>query len=255
MCFSLPTSEAERHTVAVTGLSGVTGRNRLLDALQADACALLKPHLKEFALDQGALLQEQGEKIEYVYFPQSGMISLLAVLKHGDAIETATVGREGAVGAMSGLGLRISFTRARVQMPGVALRIATARFQKAIEESAGIRDAVIRYNELLLVQVQQAAACNALHDVQQRLCRWLLQTRDRTDTDIIPYTQEFLAQILGVRRTTVSQIARQLQKSGAIRYHRGRIEITDRKKLENAACECYGIVRRQTEQYLPRVRD
>ena len=241
--------------VAATGLSSVTGRNRLLDALHADACALLEPHLKEFALDQGALLQEQGEKIEYVYFPQSGMISLLAVMTHGDAIETATVGREGAVGAMSGLGMRISFTRATVQMPGVALRIATSRFQEAVEESAPIRNIVVRYNELLLVQVQQAAACNALHDVQQRLCRWLIQTRDRTDTDIIPYTQEFLAQILGVRRTTVSQIARQLQKSGAIRYHRGRIEITDRKKLENAACECYAIVRRQTEQYLPRVRE
>jgi CRP-like cAMP-binding protein len=156
------------------------------------------------------------------------------VMTQGDAIETATAGREGAVGAMSGLGIRISFTRARVQMPGVALRIATARFQEAVQETAAIRDIVIRYNELLLVQVQQAAACNALHDVQQRLCRWLIQTRDHTDTDIIPYTQEFLAQILGVRRTTVSQIARQLQKSGAIRYHRGRIEITDRRKLEQA---------------------
>jgi CRP-like cAMP-binding protein len=255
MGFSLPTSQAGGQAVPTTGLSSVTGFNRLLDALHADACALLEPHLKEFALDQGALLQEQGEKIEYVYFPQSGMISLLAVMKHGDAIETATVGREGAVGAMVGLGLRISFTRARVQMPGVALRIATPRFQEAVEKSSAIRDVTLRYNELLLVQVQQAAACNALHDVQQRLCRWLIQTRDRTDTDIIPYTQEFLAQILGVRRTTVSQIARQLQQSGAIRYHRGRIEVTDRKKLENAACECYAIVRKQTERYLPRVRE
>jgi CRP-like cAMP-binding protein len=240
--------------VAVTGPSGVMGRNRLLDALHADACALLERHLKEFALVQGALLQEQGENIDYVYFPQSGLISLLAVMSHGDAIETATVGREGAVGAMSGLGLRISFTRAMVQISGAALRIPTARFQAAVKESAAIRDIVVRYNELLLVQVQQAAACNALHDVEQRLCRWLIQTRDRTDTDVIPYTQEFLAQILGVRRTTVSQIARSLQKAGAIRYHRGRIEITDRRRLEQSACECYAIVRRQTEEYLPRAK-
>jgi CRP-like cAMP-binding protein len=234
--------------------SSITGQNRLLSALHEDACALLSPYLKEYALDQGVVLQEQGERIEYVYFPRSGMISLLAVMRAGDAIEVATVGREGAVGAISGLGLRIAFTRAAVQMPGVALRLPTARFQAATEESPAIRDVVIRYNELLLVQVQQAAACNALHDVEQRLCRWLLQTRDLTDTDVIPYTQEFLAQILGVRRTTVSQIARSLQKAGAIRYRRGRIEISDRKRLEQSACECYAIVRRQTESYLPRAK-
>jgi CRP-like cAMP-binding protein len=231
------------------------GRNRLLDALHADACKLLEPDLKAVPLEQNALLQEQGERINYVYFPQSGMISLLAVMRQGDAIETATVGREGAVGAMTGLGLRISFTRAVVQMSGMALRISSKRFQEAVEQSPVIRDIVTRYNELLLVQVQQAAACNALHDVQQRLCRWLMQTRDRTDADVIPYTQEFLAQILGVRRTTVSQIARALQNEGAIQYHRGRIEITDRKKLERCACECYAIVRRQIEQYLPRATE
>jgi len=226
-------------------------RNRLLAALRPAEIVLLQPHLKEIQLEQGVLLQEQGERIERVYFPHSGMISLLAVMDQGNAVETATIGREGAVGAMSGLGPRRAFTRAVVQMPGVGTQIATTKFQSIVEQSTAIRDIVVRYNEVLLAQVQQSAACNALHEAEARFCRWLLQSRDRSDSDIVPITQEFLAQMLGVRRTTVTLVAQSLQDAELLRYRRGRIEILDRAGLEQRACECYRVVSQELEQYLP----
>lgn len=225
--------------------------NRLLAALRPDEIALLQPHLKEIQLTQGAMLQEQGERIERVFFPHSGMISLVAVMRQGNSIETATIGREGAVGAMSGLGPRHAFTRAVVQMPGIGSQIATSKFQSIVEQSPAIRDIVVRYNEVLLAQVQQSAACNALHEAEARFCRWLLQSRDRSDSDIVPITQEFLAQMLGVRRTTVTLVAQSLQDDGLLRYRRGRVEILDRAGLEERACECYQVVSREIEQYLP----
>lgn len=226
-------------------------RNRLLAALRPTELALLQPHLKEVQLEQGVILQEQGERIERVYFPNSGMISLLAVMDQGNAVETATVGREGAVGAMSGLGPRRAFTRAVVQMPGMGMQIATPKFQSIVEQSPAIREIVVRYNEVLLAQVQQSAACNALHEAEARFCRWLLQSRDRSDSDIVPITQEFLAQMLGVRRTTVTLVAQSLQDAELLRYRRGRIEILDRNGLESRACECYRVVSQELEQYLP----
>lgn len=225
--------------------------NRLLAALRPAEIALLQPHLKEIQFAQGTMLQEQGERIERVFFPHSGMISLVAVMRQGNSIETATIGREGAVGAMSGLGPRHAFTRAVVQMPGIGSQIATAKFQSIVEQSSAIRDIVVRYNEVLLAQVQQSAACNALHEAEARFCRWLLQSRDRSDNDIVPITQEFLAQMLGVRRTTVTLVAQSLQDGGLLRYRRGRVEILDRPGLEERACECYKVVSREIEQYLP----
>jgi CRP-like cAMP-binding protein len=207
--------------------------------------------LKEVELGQGALLHEQGELIERVYFPNSGMISLLAVMEHGNAVETATIGREGAVGATAGLGPRHAFTRAVVQMPGSASQISTSKFQAVVTASSPIRDIIVRHNEVLLAQVQQSAACNALHEAESRFCRWLLQSRDRSDNDVVPITQEFLAQMLGVRRTTVTLVAQSLQDAGLLRYRRGRIEILDRSTLEGRACECYRVVRRTIEQHLP----
>jgi CRP-like cAMP-binding protein len=226
-------------------------RNRLLAALGPEHIGLLAPQLSEVELEQGAMLQEQGERIERVYFPHSGMISLVAVMQQGNAVETATVGREGAVGAMSGLGPRHAFTRAVVQMPGMASQIATGKFQAIVRQSTAIRDIVVHYNEILLAQVQQSAACNALHEAEARFCRWLLQSRDRSDSDVVPITQEFLAQMLGVRRTTVTLVAQSLQDDGLLRYRRGRIEIIDRPGLEARACECYSVVRREIEQHLP----
>jgi CRP-like cAMP-binding protein len=228
-----------------------TQANRLLDSLSAADAALVAPHIKPFDMVQGTLLQEQGEQINYVYFPISGMISLLAVMRQGNSVETATVGREGAVGAMSGFGPRHAFTRGVVQVDGMALRITAARFQEAMRKSAALREVVVRFNEGLLAQVQQTAACNALHEVDERLCRWLLQTQDRAGGNHIALTHEFLSQMLAVRRTTVTLVARSLQKAGAIKYRRGKIEIVDRRKLEKRACECYEVVSQEIEKHLP----
>ena len=225
-----------------------TQHNRLLSALSPAELELLTPHLKEVVLEQGAVLQEQGERVDHVYFPGDCIISLIAVMRQGDAIETATVGREGAIGLLSGHGPRRAHTRAVVQVSGSAMRIAAPRFRKVAEESQAIRDMIGRYGEVLLIQVQQTAACNALHDVEERLSRWLLQARDRVDDNTIRLTHEFLSQMLGVRRPTVTVVARMLQDAGLIRYHRGHIEIIDRRGLEARACECYTVIRREIDQ-------
>jgi CRP-like cAMP-binding protein len=225
--------------------------NRLLDSLSPGDFALLKPHLKPHVMTQSVLLHDQGDQIDYIYFPHSGMVSLLAVMKQGNSVEIATVGREGAVGAMAGFGPRHAFTRAIVQADGMASRITTVKFQESLKKSADLRETIVRFNEGLLAQVQQTAACNALHELEERLCRWLLQTQDRTGGDIITLTHEFLSQMLAVRRTTVTLVARALQKAGAIKYRRGKIEIVDRGKLERRACECYFVVSREIESHLP----
>jgi CRP-like cAMP-binding protein len=237
-------------------LDRTTGRrNLLLAALPAADLALLTPHLKPAALTQGIVLQEQGEAIDEVHFPDDGIISLLAVMQQGNAIELATIGFEGAVGSLSGLGPRRSHTRAVVQVPGHGQRIPAARFRKAAEESEAIRNIVVRYGEMLLIQVQQTAACNALHPVEARLSRWLLQARDRLQSNTIQLTHEFLSQMLGVRRTTVTVVANSLQIAGLIRYHRGQIEIVDRAGLEAKACECYEAIRRQIDQVAPEMHN
>jgi CRP-like cAMP-binding protein len=230
----------------------ITGRrNLLLAALPAADLGLLTPHLKPVVFEQGVLLQEEGEVVDEVYFPQDGIISLLAVMQQGNAIELATIGFEGSVGSLAGLGPRRSHTRAVVQVPGAGLRIPAARFRKAAEESEAVRNIIVRYGEMLLIQVQQTAACNALHAVEARLSRWLLQARDRVQSNTILLTHEFLSQMLGVRRTTVTVVANALQQAGLIRYHRGHIEILDRAGLEAKACECYEAIRRQIDQVTP----
>jgi CRP-like cAMP-binding protein len=229
------------------------GRNRLIAALSSADRSLLDPHLETVTLEQGTLLQRASAPIEQVYFPHEGMISLLAVMSDGQAIETATVGNEGAVGAMSGFGTRLSFTRAVVQAPVIASRISSAEFRIAIQASVTLRNLMVAYNEVLLAQVQQTAACNALHTMEARLARWLLQTRDRTESDTLPLTQEFLSEMLGVQRTTVNSVVKKLEDAGVILHRRGRIEIADRKGLEAAACECYRIVRGQLSAALPEI--
>jgi CRP-like cAMP-binding protein len=231
-----------------TNKHGPNGRNRLLGALEPADFSLLAPNLKDVSLTQGEVLQEPGEPFTQVYFPQVGMISLLAVMQNGTAVETATVGREGAVGVSAGLGSRIAPHRSVVQIEGVAARISTAQFQAATDNSPSLKKLVVRYIDYLMMMVQQSAGCNALHPLETRLCRWLLQTRDRNESDHLPLTQEFLSQMLGVRRTTLTLVARELQSAGLIRYSRGKIEILNRPGLEASACECYGAVRRHAEE-------
>jgi CRP-like cAMP-binding protein len=199
------------------------------------------------SLPQGLVLQEQEALVEDVYFPSSGVISLISVMEGGEVVETATVGREGAVGAFGGLGPWRAFTRAVVQVPGAAAVISVARFQAAAGQSSRIRNLILRYKETLLAQVQQTAACNALHPLEARLARWLLQTLDRADDPALPLTQDLMARMLAVRRTTVTLIAGQLQEAGLISYRRGHLHVLDRSRLEETACECYGTIRRRTD--------
>ncbi len=194
------------------------------------------------------MLNEPGDEPDRVWFPHTGMVSLLAVMSDGKAVETATVGREGVVGAMAGLGQHIPLTRGVVQVRLVASRAAAAPFRRAVQASPLLREMIVRYNDLLLGQVQVTAACNALHPIQKRLARWILQTRDRIDSDIVPLTQELLSEMLGVRRSSVSEIAGRLQATGLIRYSRGAIEILNRRALEAASCECYAVIRDQSSQ-------
>lgn len=234
----------------MTALSaaGSHGQNRLLAALRPADFAILAPSLKDGRFKQGAVLQEAGEPINLVYFPKNGMISLLAVMEGGNAIETATVGREGAVGVMAGLwGAGSATGRAVVQIEGVFSTISPAHFQDAVGQSRAIRDLMSRYNDTQITLVYQVAGCNALHQAAARLCRWLLQTRDRSDSDTLSLTHEFLSEMLGVQRTTVTILARELQSLGLINYRRGRIEILDRHGLEQKACECYDTARRRIE--------
>jgi CRP-like cAMP-binding protein len=224
-----------------------TGRNRLLAALQPQDLALLAPHFKDLHFKQDVVLQEAGEPIAHIYFPQSGMISVLAAMQEGAMVETATVGREGAVGITAGLGGHRAAGRAVVQIEGLSSQISVAPFRAAVEQSDGIRALIWRYNDTQMALIQQSAGCNALHHAEKRLCRWLLQTRDRSDSDVLPLTHEFLSQMLGVQRTSVTLIARKLQAEGLIRYRRGRVEIIDRAGLERKACECYAVTRRKSE--------
>jgi CRP-like cAMP-binding protein len=218
-------------------------RNKLLAAIPHGDFEQLRPHLTVQPMERGAVICEAGLEVDRVYFPISGMISLLVVMRDGKAIETATVGREGVFGAMSGLGLHISRVRAIVQLPMVVCHMASAQLRKIAVSSKPVTDLCIGYNEALLDQARITAACNALHTVEARFCRWLLQTRDRADSDDIALTQEFLSEMLGVRRTSVTEVAQKVQARGAITYVRGMIKVVDLEKLKAMSCECYEAVR------------
>jgi CRP-like cAMP-binding protein len=218
---------------------GVHLDNKLLSTLPREQFDLLAPHLSTKQLAQGLVLLEAGEEFDSVCFPHSGMLSLLVVLRDGRGIEVATVGREGVVGAMAGLGLYKSLVRVVVQLPMAATMISASQFRKAVDSSDEVRDLCLGYNEVLLQQARITAACNAVHPVESRFCRWLLQSADRAESNTVQLTQEFLAEMLGVRRTSVTDVASTIQKQGAITYSRGVIHIVDRPALEGLACECY----------------
>lgn len=213
--------------------------NRLLASLPRDQFSLLAPYLTTATYPQNTVLLEVGDEVDQVYFPQDGMLSLLAVMRDGKAIETATVGREGVVGAMSGLGLYKTMVRVVVQLPMTTTKIASPQFRKAVAGNDVLRNLCIQYNEVLLTQARITAACNALHSVEARFCRWLLQSADRAGGATVALTQELLAEMLGVRRTSVTEVAGKMQSEGVITYSRGVIRILDRAGLERLSCECY----------------
>jgi CRP-like cAMP-binding protein len=222
--------------------------NRLLAALPPADFGLLAPYLQQVSLKQDTLLVRSGDRNEQVYFPHSGTISFMLDMPNGQTVATAVIGHEGAVGMLSVLGPSRSPTTAVVRVAGIASQISASRFHAACGQSSAIKHAVQTHTRALLMQFQHVAACNALHPVEARMARWLLHIHDRIDGNAIPLTQEALSQLLGVRRTTVTLVVRKLRASDAVRSdRRGLVEI-NRPRLEEAACECYEIMRRKIDQ-------
>ena len=217
--------------------------NRLLDLLPANAFSAISPHLKIVELKFGEVVAEAGSPIRQVYFPYSGVISLVVELEVGAMIETAMVGRDGVLNAAPALDGKVSLNKGIVQSAGSAGTIEVNRFRRLANEFEPFRSLLIRHEQVLFAQSQQSAACNASHSVEARMCRWLLFMRDLAGNDDLMLTQEFLAQMLSVRRPSVSIVASPLQKAGLIKYSRGRVRLLDVKGLEKRACECYGTVK------------
>jgi CRP-like cAMP-binding protein len=227
-------------------------RNKLLASLKPNDFSLLSRYLREVPIEQGMLLEERGEWVEAVHFPQTGMISLIVEMPEDGSVEVATIGREGGVGLTIGLGSRVASVSAIVQVSGTSLCISASRFRSLAAQSHQIRDMSIRYAELQTGQIEQTAACNALHDIPGRLSRWLLQTADKIEDDTIPFTREFLGKMLGVQRGTISVVAAKFEADGLIHTHRGRIELLDKKGLKKRACSCYAFMRQHIDRLLPK---
>jgi CRP-like cAMP-binding protein len=228
----------------------IPGHNRLLSALSRDLQIRLLPRMEKISLPIRQVLYEADTPIAHVYFPVSGVTSLVISLKGGESVEVATIGNEGMVGIAVFLGAERSPAKAFCQVAGQALKMRSDSFRRALEEHAEFADVVRRYTQGMVNQFSQTTACNHVHSVQARMCRWLLMTHDRVGADEFHLTQEFLAQMLGVRRPSVTVAAGLLQKAGLIRYQRGRIRIVDRASLENTACECYETVRQEFDRLL-----
>lgn len=228
--------------------------NRLLAALHPREMARLTPHLRLLELRRDQVLFDVGQDVVHTYLPCRGaMVSLLVVSNDGQEIEVANVGREGAIGGVVSAGFKPAYGRAVVRVPGHALCIPTSRLEEAKNQSPAIGDLFSRYADALLAQMMQSAACNALHNVEQRCCRWLLSAHDRASDESIRLTQEALAQMLGVQRTTVTAVIGVLQDQGLIGTGRGRMDVLDRPGLEKRACECHDAVEAHFERILPEV--
>lgn len=228
--------------------------NRLLTALSARDLAVLEPHLQAVALQRGQVLFEPGDDVVTTYFPcRPAVASLMIVTRDGREVEAATIGREGAIGGIVSEGYKPAFGRAVVQIPGEAFAISTSHLEAAKTGSPRFGDLFSRYADALLAQMMQSVACNALHRAEERCARWLLATHDRAGDRIIQLTQESLAEMLGVQRTTVTGAIGELQARGLVRLHRGGVEVLDRRGLERATCECYGAVEAHFAEVLPEV--
>ena len=225
--------------------------NRLLAAMEPEHFSRLAPHLEVTDLAGGAVLYESGDRIRYAYFPHDCVVSLMAVLEDGSSVEVAVFGQEAVFGLVSAMISGESLGRYLVQISGTASRIAVEKLQQAIDDTPGLRQLFLRYTEALLAQTFQTVACNAVHNVEARCCRWILSTHDRLQQDALPLTHEFLADMLGVQRSTVSLVTRTLQAAGLITQSRGVITVTDRAGLEDIACECYSIIRQNFDRLLP----
>lgn len=225
--------------------------NGFLQSISPGDFELLRTHLRSVKLPQAEILFDQGDIIKHVYFPVGGVVSFVVPLADGQQIEAGMIGKDGVVGTPAALDGAKSLNRAIVQVAAdEALMIDLAHVKAAVAASQSLRMKFYQHDHLLLAQAQQSAACNAVHEIEARLCRLILRTRDLVESDTLDLTQEFLAQMLGVRRTSVTLAARHLQAVGFIKYRRGHIQILDREGLEEAACECYEAVRTQHARIL-----
>ncbi|MFC5554800.1 Crp/Fnr family transcriptional regulator [Methylobacterium iners] len=217
--------------------------NLLLKSLDAEDRALLAPHLERVECQRGDTLFSAGAEVSCISFPcDQTVATLIVAMRDGRGAETATVGREGAVGGVVSSGFLPASTSAVIQIGGPVLRIEAVRLQEAKRASASLRNLFTRYADCLLAQVLQSVACNALHPIEERCLRWLLTLQDRIGTDVLPVTHELLAAMLGVQRTYLTRILRTLQQQGLIEVGRGRITILSRSEMEEVACECHGVV-------------
>jgi CRP-like cAMP-binding protein len=224
--------------------------NQLLAALPAADLELIRPHLEAIELVQETVLVGAGDRSTRVFFPHSGAISLVIGLESGGTIEVATIGRDSVFGGTAALDGNISLTDAIVQLPGIASTLEVGRLRNAADSSATFRTTLIRHEQALFAQAQQSAACNASHTVEARLARWLLRMHDLSDDNELLLTQDFLAQMIGVQRNSVSTVAHTLQQAGIIKYARGHIKITNLEALRDASCECYEAVNAQYKKLL-----
>jgi CRP-like cAMP-binding protein len=228
--------------------------SRLLSALHPPDREQIRPYLVARSLRRGQILFEPGEDVDITYFPCLGTLaSLLVISSDGREVEAASIGHEGAVGGIVSAGHKPAYGRAVVQIGGPAFSIDNDRLEHAKAQSPAFHDLFSRYADALLAQMMQSVACNALHSVEERCSRWLLSTQDRVRRSPIPLTQEALAEMLGVQRTTVTAVIKTLQSRGLIRYSRGRVEILNRRGIEDTACECYRSVEAHFGLLLPDV--
>ena len=227
-----------------------TMKNLLLGQLGQDDFSRLEPYLKSTHFTQHSVLFEAEREINHVYFPTTAVVSLVVTLESGDMVEAAMVGSDGVVGASAALDGRISLSLGVVQLGGDIVVCSIDGLRSVASQSPKLLSLLIRHEQTVYAQAQQSAACFASHHVQARLCRWLLRARDLAGTDTLPFTQEYLAEMLGVRRTSVTVVAHTLQSAGLIKYARGKIQILDVEALQDGACECYGSVKRHYARLL-----
>ncbi len=225
-------------------------QNRLLAALPEEDYQHLVTHLECVELSSDQVLHEHGEPIDYVYFPLEGVISLVNIMSDGWIIEVGLVGQEGIVGTARFLGSDIAYNTATVQVPGSAMRMKASVLKAEFNRGGQFQNLLLRYMQALFIQVSQSAACNRHHTVEKRLARWLLLASDAIESDQLPLTQEFIAQMLGTRRSGVTAAAGTLSQAGLIRYSRGKIAIVNREELEATSCECYSIVKNELARLL-----
>jgi len=223
-------------------------QNHLLNALPEEALEKLQPHLKLIDLPLGKVLYESGDTLQRVYFPTDSIVSLLYVMESGASAEISVVGNEGVVGIAVFMGGESTPSRAIVQSAGSAFSMLSQQLRSEFNNNPDVRMLMLRYTQALITQMAQTAVCNRHHSIDQQLCRWLLLSMDRLTSNQLVMTQELIANMLGVRREGVTEAAGKLQRLGVIEYHRGHITVIDRPRLEQLSCECYAVVKRETDR-------